>query len=222
MDKRNVTVVGGGKVGFYLLKALIERDYEPTAIEIDRDTCAYLANELDIPVICGDGTQLEVLDAANVAESRALICVTGNDEDNLVACQLAKKIFNVPKTVAKVNNPRNADVLETLGVDNVINSTDRIASLIEREVDTSKIKQLIELNHGDAAIYEITLPEDYVLDGVQLMNIKIPALFNIVSITRHNRLIIPRGQSELRSGDRLMVISDSSEIGRLNSVLKLK
>ncbi len=216
-----VTVVGGGKVGYYLIKTLIEHGHEPTVIECNKKTCTNLANELDIPVIFGDGTQIEILDSAKVSESKAIICVTGTDENNLISCQLAKKIFNVPKTVAKVNNPKNAAVMKQLGVDNVINSTDNIALLIEREVETSKIKQLITLNHGEASISEIQLPDNYALDGVMLKNIKLPELFNIVSITRNNALIVPRGQSTLQSGDTLLVISESNSIYQLNNILKL-
>lgn len=217
----NVAIVGGGKVGYYLAKTLIEHHHEPTIIEVDKKACTYLANELDAKVIWGDGTQIETLDSANVSACSSIVCVTGKDEDNLISCQLAKKIFNVKKTVAKVNNPKNAMVMKTLGVDNVINSTDNIASLIEREVDTSKIKQLISLNHGETSINEIELPQNYALDGVMLMNLKMPDLFNIVTITRNDELIIPRGQSVLKSGDKLLVISQNSAIHQLSTVLKL-
>ena len=111
--------------------------------------------------------------------------------------------------------------MKELGVDNVINSTDNIASLIEREVDTSKIKQLIALNHGAVVISEIQLPENYALDGVMLMNIKMPNIFNIVSITRGEELIIPRGQSVLKSNDKLLVISETNSLHQLNAILKL-
>lgn len=216
-----VTIVGGGKVGYYLAKTFIEHHHEPTIIENNKKICGYIANELDVPVIFGDGTQIETLDSANVSNCDAIVCVTGKDENNLIACQLAKKIFNVKKTVAKVNNPKNALVMKKLGVDIVINSTDNIASLMEREVDTSKIKQLIDLNNGSAVISEIQLPQNYALDGVMLMNLKMPELFNIVSITRGDMLIIPRGQSVLMSGDKLLVISEVNSIHQLNSILKL-
>ena len=218
----NIVIVGGGKVGYYLAKTLLEHMHEVVLIEINKHTCASIANELDIPVICGDSTLIETLESASLDEADAMICVSGMDEVNLITCQLAKKIFGVAKTIAKVNNPKNAIVLKELGVDNVINSTDSITSLIEREVDTSKIKELITLNHGEAVICEVTLPEKYYYDGKQLMDLKLPGLFNIVSITRGDTLIIPRGQSVLRSGDKLLVISDVDEVKTLRSVLKLK
>ena len=217
-----VVIVGGGKVGYYLAKTLLEHGHDIELIEINKRTCTAIANEFDIPVICGDSTLPETLESADLNGADAIICVTGMDEVNLITCQLAKKTYGIKKTVAKVNNPKNEIVLKELGVDNVINSTDSIASLIEREVDTYKIKELISLNGGDALVCEVTLPDDYVYDGKMLMEIKLPNLFNIVSITRANSLIIPRGQSVLRSGDKLLIISDADAVKELRSVLKLK
>lgn len=217
-----VTIVGGGKVGYYLVKTLLEHRHEPTIIEIDKVVCERIANEIDIPVICGDATTLETLEAADTAKANAFISVTGSDENNLVACQLAKQKFGVSKVVAKSNNPKNVEVMQAMGIDNVINSTNSLASLIEREVDTSRIKELISLNHGEATIFEVSIPENYIYDGKMLMDIRIPTLFNIISITRGDSFIIPRGQSLLKSGDKLLVMSESSAVKELKSVLKLK
>ena len=217
-----VTIVGGGKVGYYLVKTLVEHGYEPTIIEIDKKTCSLIANELDIPVICGDGTSVEVLEAAGVAQTDAVIAVSGQDEDNLVACQLAKKIFNVKKTVVKVNNPRNAQVMKKLGVDNVISSTDRIVEMFEREVDTSKIKELISLNHGTSAIAQIELPDNYKFNGTTLQELKLPDSINIISIERDQELLVPRGNTELRSNDTLLVLSNNISTAKIQAILKIK
>ena len=217
-----VTIVGGGKVGYYLVRTLIEHDHEPTVIETNRLVCEKIANEMDIPIICGDATRLEILENAGIAHSDALVSVTGSDETNLIVCQLAKKKFGVPKTVAKSNNPKNVAVMQALGIDNVINSTDSIASLIEREVDTSRIKQILSLNGGEVTLFEVELPRDYVYEGKLLMDIKLPVLFNIVSITRNGCMIIPRGQSMLKSGDKLLVISETNAVREIKSALKIK
>lgn len=217
-----VTIVGGGKVGYYLVRTLIEHGHEPTVIEENRAVCEHIANEMDIPIICGDATRMEVLENADIRHSQALVSVTGSDETNLIVCQLAKKKYGIPKTVAKSNNPKNVSAMQTLGIDNVINSTDSIASLIEREVDTSRIKQLLSLNRGEVTIFEINLPPNYVYDGKMLMDIKLPVLFNIISITRKGCMIIPRGQSMLKSGDKLLVISETKVVKEIKSVLKIK
>ena len=99
--------MGGGKVGYYLVRTLIEHKHEPTVIEANRLVCEKIANEMDIPIICGDAARLEILENAGIAHSDALVSVTGSDETNLIVCQLAKKKFGVPKAVAKSNNPKN-------------------------------------------------------------------------------------------------------------------
>lgn len=218
----NVIIVGGGRVGYYLTKALIEHGHNPTLIEMQRRTCEYLANEFDITIVMGDGTQPETLESADAMDADAIICVTGMDENNLICCQLAKRIFHVKKTIAKVNNPKNAEVMKKLGVDNVINNIDNIAALIEREVAVSRIKQMMVLNNGEICISEIILPDNYVLDGTLLQNIKINSLFNIVLITRAEHTIIPRGQSVLKSGDKLLVVMENDTEKELLATLKLK
>ena len=113
----NVIVIGGGKVGFYLCKTLLEHGHQPLIIEKNKRTCEYASNQLDIPTINADGSTIEALTAANASRSDAVIAVTGLDQDNLISCQLAKEIFHVPKTVARVNNPKNAAVMKKLGVE---------------------------------------------------------------------------------------------------------
>ncbi|MDR0975156.1 MAG: TrkA family potassium uptake protein [Ruminococcus sp.] len=217
-----VTIVGGGKVGYYLVRTLIEHKHQPTVIEVNKRVCENLANELEIPVVCGDATRVDTLESASVGQSSAFISVTGLDEVNLVACQLARNKFGIKKTIAKSNNPKNVDIMQRLGIDNVINSTDSIAMLIEREVDTSKIKQLITLNQGEVAISEIVLPDNYAWNGRLLKDIRGNILFNIISITRGETLMIPRGDTELKNGDRLLVISETDSVKSLKNILKIK
>ncbi|MDR0944313.1 MAG: TrkA family potassium uptake protein [Ruminococcus sp.] len=217
-----VTIVGGGKVGYYLIRTLLEHKHQPTVIEVDKGVCERLANELEIPVVCGDATRIDTLESAAVEHSSAFISVTGYDQVNLIACQLARNKFGIKKTIAKSNNPKNVEIMKRLGIDNVINSTDSIAMMIEREVDISKIKQLLTLNHGEVSISQIDLPEDYAWDGKLLKDIKSNILFNIVSITRGETLMIPRGETELHSGDKLLVISESDSVKSLKNILKIK
>ena len=164
----NVIVIGGGKVGFYLCKTLLEHGHQPLIIEKNKRTCEYASNQLDIPTINADGSTIEALTAANASRSDAVIAVTGLDQDNLISCQLAKEIFHVPKTVARVNNPKNAAVMKKLGVDIPISSTDNIARLLEREVDTARIKALLSLNRGEASLNELQIPDNYPLSGKRL------------------------------------------------------
>lgn len=218
----NVIVIGGGKVGYYLTKTLIEHGHTPTLIEKCKNTCRFIANDLDVPIICGDGTTIEILESANIKVSDALISVTGKDEDNLISCQLAKKVFNIQKTIAKVNNPKNAEVMKELGIDIAISSTDNIAKLLEREVDASQIKQLVSINHGEASISEIELPEKFKLNGKKLSEIKLPSMCVIVSIDRNGHIIIPRGDAELFGGDKIMIMAKNDSMHDVKRLLKLE
>ena len=146
-----IIIVGGGKVGFYLAQTLSAQGHEAAIIEQDRELCRMIANQLDISICTGDGTSQDVLREAGAERADVVCAVTGKDESNLVCCQTAKKVFDVKKTVAKVNNPNNVAALRTLGVDTVVSSTDNIIEHLEREVDISAMKELIPLDGGDAA-----------------------------------------------------------------------
>ncbi|MEG2074565.1 MAG: NAD-binding protein, partial [Angelakisella sp.] len=195
-----VIVVGAGKVGYYLTKTLLEHGHTPVVIEQDREFCARIADELGVKSIYGDGSTIDCLEAAGASEAQSLVTVTGSDEANLIACQLAKRIFGIQKTVARVNNPKNLQVMRRLGVDIPISSTDSIARQIEREVDIASIRQVMALNQGKATISEITLPQNSPLDGVRISDIRLPEEAVIISITRGGELIIPRGKTCVFSG----------------------
>lgn len=218
----NVIVIGGGKVGFYLCKTLLEHGHQPLIIEKNKRTCEYAANQLDIAVVNADGSTIEALTTANASRADAVIAVTGLDQDNLISCQLAKRIFKVPKTVARVNNPKNAVVMKKLGVDIPISSTDNIARLLEREVDAAHIKSLLSLNRGEATLSELLIPERYELDGKRLFELDIPENAVIAAIFRSDKLIIPRGNTQVLSGDKLLVIAKDRVIHELSTALKLK
>lgn len=218
----NIIVIGGGKVGFYLCKTLIEHGHQPLIIEKNKQTCEYLSNQLDISAINADGSTIEALTSANASKADSVIAVTGQDQDNLISCQLAKKIFHVPKTVARVNNPKNAEVMKKLGVDIPISSTDNIARLLEREVDTARIKSLLSLNRGEASLCELMIPDNYVLSGKRLFELDIHEDAVIAAIFRQDKLIIPRGNAQIISGDKVLVIAKDRIIHELSASLQLK
>lgn len=216
-----VLIIGGGKVGYYLAATLLEHGHDPTVIELSKERCSRLANDLDIPVICGDGTLIQYLKNAEIEKMDAVVSVTGKDENNLISCQLAKNVFRVPKTVSRVNNPKNAEVMQRLGVDITVSSTNHLARLLEREVDSSSIKQLVSLNMGESVISEIQIPHNYKLHGIHLNEIEFPEEAIIVSIIRNGRTIIPRGNSQIMSDDKLLILTDLSVSHHLMKILKL-
>lgn len=215
-------IVGGGKVGFYLAKTLLEHEYSITIIEQDRDQSHYCANNLDAEVSCGNGTTVEALEASGADKADCVIAVMGKDESNLVCCQIAKNRFGVEKTIAKVNNPKNAEALKELGVDIVISATDNIIQLLEHEVDLSAMKKLIRLDGEEASLMEITLPKNYALEGKAISQLNIPDGCNIACISRSDRTIIPRGNTILLSGDIMLVVMMNSAEKELRKTLKIK
>ncbi len=216
-----VCIVGGGNVGFYLAKALSENGYTPVLIDDDPALCRRVADTLDLTVVCGDGTLPEVQEGAGVAGCASLAAVTGRDEINLIACQVAKQVFKVRRTVARVTNPKNAAVLKALGVDTAVSATDHLAQLIEREVETAAIRQLLALAGGSASLTEVSVPEGFVHAGKTLAQIAVPKDVIIVSVTRAGELLIPRGDTRVLENDRLMVLAKNTAFHSLAKSWKL-
>ena len=133
-----VCIAGGGKVGMYLAQSLLAHHHKVTIIEPQEALCRSLADSLDVPVVCGDAISFDTLRTADVASCDAFVAVTGNDEDNLVACQIAKREFGVDRTVARASNPKNRELLHTLGVDTVVCGTDNLSHILEREIETDR------------------------------------------------------------------------------------
>lgn len=206
-----VIVAGGGKVGYYLARTLIEHRHTVTVIEKDKHMCAYIANELDTLVIAGDATQIDVLRSANIDKADVFIAVTGKDEDNFIACQLAKHGYHIGKTIARVNNPKNTSVIEQLGVDIAVSSTSIIASMIEKEVDTVGVRLLTSINRGKASISEYTVPIHSPVIAQTLNDIPFPESCIIISVLRSGELIIPRGSTQLFAGDEVIVLTSEDD-----------
>lgn len=210
-----VCIVGGGNVGFYLAKTLREHGHTPVLIDGDPALCRRVADQLDLAVVCGDGTLAEVLEGAEAGRCGALAAVTGRDESNLIACQLAKHVFKVKRTVARVSNPKNTEVMKRLGVDIAVSATDNLARLIEREVETAAIRQLLNLAGGTASLTEIQAPPGFVHAGKTLAQLKIPKDAVVVSITRDGTLLIPRGDTQVLEHDRIVVLAKDTAFHEL-------
>ena len=127
-------VIGGGTVGYYLSRHLMERGEEVTLVEKDGPRAEWLESQLGSIVMRGDGDELSFLATTGIERADAVLAVTGDDEDNLVALQLAKKQFNVPLTIARVNNPANVDIFKLLGIDEAVSATDLLLGALETKV----------------------------------------------------------------------------------------
>ncbi len=130
-----VIVIGGGRVGYFLARDLVDRGEEVTLIEKDGQRAEWLEGQLGSIVMRGDGDEMAFLSTTGIERADAVLAVTGDDEDNLVALQLAKKHFNVPRTIARVNNPANVEIFKTLGVDEVVSATDVLLGALEPQIE---------------------------------------------------------------------------------------
>ncbi|MDQ5983142.1 MAG: TrkA family potassium uptake protein [Eubacteriales bacterium SKADARSKE-1] len=201
-----IVIIGGGKLGYYIAEAMLDRDYEVKLIEKDRARCNQLAELLDAEVIHGDGTEIEILSDAMSGKVECLIAVTGRDQDNLVAAQLAAKRFQVKKVIARANNPRNLEALRKLGITHVVSSTEIITKLIEQEVESASGRLVATLNRGRAAICELLVTKNSKVAGVSLKDIILPKFSLIISILRNDELLIPQGDTVFTAGDEVVAI----------------
>ena len=199
-----VCIAGGGKVGMYLAQSLLAHRHKVTIIEPQEMLCRSLADSLDIPVICGDAISFDTMRTADVASCDAFVAVTGADENNLVACQIAKREFGVNRTVARASNPKNRELLHTLGVDTVVCGTDNLSHILEREIETDTIRQLLSLGGGTASLNEILLPEDFAFAGKSIKDIPIPGNAILVSI--------PPGKTTLLPWDRILCLTQDDTL----------
>lgn len=206
-----VVIVGGGKVGYYLAKTLLPYKHKITVIESQRELCKKIANELNISVINGDGTNLDDLSGVEADKANILIAVTGRDEDNLIACQLAKRKFGVQRTIARVNNPKNIVVFEKLGVDIAVSSTSIIADLIEQEVDYSGMKTLMKLKSGKVVLSEIVIKKSSPVCEKSLKDINLPKDCILISVIRDEEVVIPNGYTILHEGDSIIAVSSCED-----------
>lgn len=204
----NIVIIGGGKVGYYLAKTLLSYHHKVKIIELKRSICEKVADELNIPVYNGDATKIDVLRAAGTTEADVFIAVTGLDEENLISCELAKNNLRVGKTIARVNNPKNAKVFHTLGVDFPVSSTTLIADLIEEEVDFAGMKTLTNIKNNKIIISEIEIKKNSPVFNKKIVDIKIPKNCLLVSVIKNEEVFKPGDNLVLLEGDSVIVISD--------------
>ena len=215
-----IVIVGGGKLGYHLATIMLDRKHDVRLIEKNKLRCMRLANELDVGVICGDGTEIETLEDAGTQNADCFIAVTGQDQDNLVASQLAKRQFKAIKVIARANDPRNMDALRILGADIVVSSTEIITNLIEQEVDIAEMHLLATLNKGRAGICTMTLPPDTALEGVTLKDVDLPESSLVISIVRGDAMMIPNGNTVIHANDEIVAVCEGKSQKQLLRVLR--
>jgi trk system potassium uptake protein TrkA len=213
-------IVGGGRGGSYLALDLQSQGYQVKVVERRPEVVAKLRQEIDGEVVCGDGSSPEVLAQLGTDKAQLVVALTRNDEDNLVVCRLAKHHFHVPRVIARVSNPRNEWLYtKTWGVDVAISQTHLTAKVIEEEIGLGDLVTLLKLNRGEASLVELHLPEASPCQGKAIRDIPLPPDAVIASIIRAGKLVIPRGDTQLETGDEILAVSSVAAAQALKAVL---
>ncbi len=213
-------IIGGGKIGSNLLKTLKERGYDVTLIEKSEEICRKIANDIEADIICGDGTDLDVLHDAGIKNADLLAAVTGKDEENLVICQIAKMEFQIKKSIARVNNPKNIAMFNALGVDQTVCSTEVIANLIEYEFDRDICKIVQTFDRGEMVLIEVTINENNRWLNCFIKDLKLPAECVVASILRNGQSLYARGDTQILLDDRVYMITNHATFLKIKNYLQ--
>ena len=201
-----VLIVGGSKAVYFLCRTFLAKGHQITVINRDPGECERMARHLKVTVIQGDGSDPTILEEAGAHGADAVLAVTPNDQDNLAICQLASMLFDVPRAVAMVHDPDNERVFQKLGVA-AFSTTRTIASMIEQRTALDEITNLIPVGEGKVNITEIRLQPDSPVVGKTLRELSLPADSLIAVVMRGGEAIVPRGDTGLRAGDQVVLIT---------------
>jgi trk system potassium uptake protein len=214
-----VLLVGGGKLGFYLARTLIESGYRVGMIEEDGAQAEKVAGELDITVVSGDATEPEILRDAGIEEAGYVVALTGSDEVNLAVCQMAKFAFHTPEVVARVINPRNEAIMKRLGVDATISTTALAAQTIEKVLPANGMRLSQIFNQGDVEMAEVELEGGGPAIGKSVAEVELPEDSLLIAIIRDGLVSFPRGRTVFTEGDRVFALARQSSAGALRLAL---
>lgn len=204
-----VVVVGGGKVGLNLARELMRKDQEVTLVEADRRAYLRIEQELEHAVQYGDGTELWVLERAGIQRADLVIAVTGDDEDNILICQVAKEKYLCERIIARCNNPRNLQHFKLLGIQPAVSATDLILNLIEHEVPGHGLVHLLDLPDEQLEIIEIEVVAGAPAEGRKVADIPMPEGSLIISVLpRGGGGFVPKPDTVINTGDEVLVVLD--------------
>jgi trk system potassium uptake protein TrkA len=203
-----VLIVGAGKVGWNLARELIQKGNEVTVVESDAARYATVEEELEHAVQYGDGSELWVLERAGIERADMVIAVTGDDEDNILICQVAREKYGVERVISRCNNPRNLQHFELLGIQPVVSATDLILRLIEHEVPKYGLVHLLDLPQEKLEIIELEVPERSPMAGRSVKDLGLPNGVLVISILRDGDGFVPAADSVVEAGDEVLLILD--------------
>ena len=201
-----IIIGGGGDVGYYLTRNLLNRGHEVLLLEKSALRAHSLGEELGQSVLRGDACEARTMEEAGVRRADVVIAVTGEDEDNLVICQVAKKRFDVNRTIARLNNPKHEILFQKLGIDVTISPTKAILSLIESELPGPHFVLLMTLKKAGLEIIEMSIPPLSPVVGKMLSQINLPRKSNLAMLTRDGEPLFPTGETVLQANDEIYAL----------------
>lgn len=203
-----IVINGGGKVGSFLASDMVKNGHQVTLIERRAEVAEKVT--LEVPqalVILGDGCDVRFQEDADTSRADVFVSVTGDDDDNLVACQIAQNVFSVPRAIARVNNPKNEQIFHALGIE-AVSSTTIISKLIEEEVSVGDIVTLQTLKKGKLSLIEVDLPQAGCPVANQLVkDIQMPDDCVLVAILRDDQVLIPKGDTLIKPSDSIVALA---------------
>lgn len=214
-----IIIGGGGQVGYYLTKGLLDQGHEVLLLEKDGRRTEKLKEELGTSVEFGDACEARVLAEFGCERADRVAAVTGDDEDNLVICQLAKARFHVKRTIARVNNPRNGELFHKLGIDVTVSPTRTILHMIESEIPNHAIVPLLTLTRAGLELVEVTVPPNSPASGRELRSLNLPSSVNVALVIRNDVNITPSGETRLETDDRVFVLATAEGEAALRSTI---
>jgi len=203
-----IIIIGGGRLGYYLAKALLNEGQEVLIIEKDATLSQIIINELGSVCLHGDGCEAATLEAAGTARADMLIAVTGDDEDNLIACQVAKHKFNVPRTISRVRNPKHEKLFKILGVDVTISSTNLILEHIEHELPSHTLIHLMDIQERGLVVVDIKISPGSASVGKQVKELELPpeSILSLI-IRKERKPTVPTNSTVLQAEDQVIAVT---------------
>jgi trk system potassium uptake protein len=219
-----ILIAGGGKVGANLARVLLsDGKHEVTLIEQRRDRFERLEHEFEHQVLLGDATEIYVLERAGIARPPDIVAaLTGDDEDNLIICQLSKEKYGVQKVIARVNDPRNQAHFDLLGISPTVSATRGLMALIEHEVPEHDLVHLLELRKENLEIVEVQIDKSSPCAGTTVEKLRLPEGARLISVMRDGKAEIAVGKTELKPGDQVLAILQPGKEDELRQILLKK
>ncbi len=203
-----IILVGGGKVGFHLARALLAEGHEVLVVEKDRRKCITINEELGSVVLEGDGCEAATLGVAGASRADIVIAVTGDDEDNLIVCQLAKVRYNAARTIARINNPKNEPIFKKLGIDDTISSTQVIMERIQAEIPSHPLLHLASLGNYGLELVNLSVNHTSNAVGKRLRDLNLPSQSVVpVIISATRGAVVPTGDTVVEAGDEVIAVT---------------